>query len=432
LVALRGGEADVVVSAAPAAIEQLSAALAAVAALDVHELPDASLVSGIEQLLTVEAQLHAVQARWLGVADARDATVAECGRSTRWWLIEEHNLSRAEAGSRMKLAQQLPAFPAIEAALAAGDVTATQAGVMVTGVLSCPVDVRDVVEKELVTLAATFTPFHLSHAVEAILARLGAGQDEADRVARRHGRRHVDLDQTFAGTGSLSGTLTPETYEALRLALAAAGGAAPCGAEDDRTAGQRRHDALGVVASHYLAHADLPAVAGERPRVVVTIDQPSLLATSYDPGAEQGGGRAAEQRWATVDGGLPVPPETARRLGCDAQLLPVAIDWDTGALDLGRTTRVWSQAIRRATWIRDGARCAFPKCRRPPADLHHIVWWSHGGRSDVDNAAWLCAFHHWLVHEGSWTVRRDLNHRYVFTAADGREFGHPPRHSLPA
>ena len=428
------------VSAAPAAIEQLSAALAAVAALDVHELSDASLVGGIEALLTVEAQLHAVQARWLGVADGRDATVAECGRSTRWWLIEEHNLSRAEAGSRMKLAQQMPAFLAIEAALAAGDVTATQAGVMVSGLLSCPVDVRDVVEKELVTLAATFTPFHLSQAVEAILARLGAGQDEADRVARRHGRRHVDLDPTFAGMGSLSGALTPETYEALRLALAAAGGATPSGAEDDRTAGQRRHDALGVVASHYLAHADLPAVAGDRPRVVVTIDRPSLLATSYDPRAEQGSSgadprgaaTAGEQRWATVDGGLPVPPETARRLACDAHLLPVAVDWDTGALDLGRTTRAWSQAIRRATWIRDGARCGFPKCRRPPADLHHIVWWSQGGRSDVDNAAWLCAFHHWLVHEGGWTLRRDLNRRYVFTAADGREFGHPPRHSQPA
>lgn len=413
-----------VVSTAPVAIEQLSAALGAVAALDVHDLSDSSLVCGIEELLTVESRLRAVQARWLGAADTRDSTVSECGRSTRWWLIEEHNLSRSDAGSRMNLARQLPAFPTLDDAFATGDVNAAQASVIAAGLRSCPLEVRDVVEKELVTLAATFTPFHLGQAVEAVLTRLGAGQDESERAERRHGRRGVDLDQTFAGTGSLSGTLTPEVYEAMRLAIAAAGGAATQGPEDDRSAAQRRHDALGAVASHYLAHADAPAVAGERPRVVVSIDRAALLAASCDT--------LAAGRWATLDGGLPLPPETARRLACDAQLLPVAVDWDTGALTLGRTTRVWSQAIRRAAWIRDQAGCAFPKCGRPPADLHHIVWWSNGGRTDLDNAAWLCSFHHWLVHEGGWKLRRDLDHHYVFTAADGREFGHPPRHRQPA
>jgi len=413
-----------VVSTAPAAITQLSAALAAVAAVDVHEVSDSALVCGLQELLAIEAQLHAVQARWLAAADTRDATVAEYGRSTRWWLIEECNLGRADAGARMKLAQQLPAFPVVEDALATAEVTAAQAGVMVTGLLSCPVEVRDVVEKELVALAATFTPFHLSQAVEAILARMGAGQDESDRAARRFGRRGVDLDETFAGTGSLSGTLTPETYEALRLAIAAAGGAAPYGVEDDRTAAQRRHDALGAVAQHYLAHADLPAVGGERPRVVVTIERAALLTESCDT--------VAGERWATLDGGLPLPPETARRIACDAQLLPVSFEPDSGAVELGRSTRVWSQAIRRASWLRDGGRCTFPKCRRSPADLHHIVWWSLGGRTDLDNAAWLCNFHHWLVHEGGWKLRRDRECSYVFTAADGREFGHPPRHTQPA
>lgn len=413
-------------STAPTAVAQLSAALAAVAALDVHDVSDSGLVCGIEELLAIEARLAAVQARWLGAADTRDSTVNECGRSTRWWLIEECNLGRADAGARMKLAHQLPAFPTLEEAFAAGEVTAAQASVMVAGLLTCPIEVRDVVEKELVTLAATFTPFHLSQAVDAVLARLGAGQDDSERLERRYGRRGVDLDQTFAGTGSLSGTLTAEVYEALRLAIAAAGGAASQGGEDERTAAQRRHDALGVVANHYLAHADAPAVAGERPRVVVTINLASLLAAS--------GETPAGQRWATLDGGLPLPPETTRRLACDSQLLPVAIDWDSGALALGRATRLWSQATRRATWIRDGGRCAFPKCERPPADLHHIVWWSHGGRTDVDNAAWLCSFHHWLIHEGGWTLRREHNGSYVFTARDGREFDSRQRrrHTQPA
>lgn len=412
------------VSGNPAVIEQLSAALAAVAALDVRALSDTSVVRGLAELLVVEAQLRAVQTRWLAAADARDATVAVSGRATRWWLIEERNLSRSDASNRMRLARLLPAYPVLDDAFRAGDVTDAQVSVIVAGLVSCPVEVRDVVEKELVTLAESHAPFHLSQAVEVILARLGAGQDESNRLARRHGRRSVDLDQTFAGTGSLSGTLTPDVYDALRLAINAAGGAAPYGSEDDRSAAQRRHDALGAVASHYLAHAELPAAGGERPRVVVTIDRAAL--------SEASGDTLDRERWATLDGGLPVPPETARRLACDAQLLPVAVHWDTGALALGRTTRVWSQAIRRTTWIRDHGTCAFPGCRRTPADLHHIVWWSNGGRTDLDNAAWLCAFHHWLVHEGGWTLRRDPARNYVFTSGDGREFGHPPRHSQPA
>ena len=48
-------------------------------------------------------------------------------------------------------------------------------------------------------------------------------------------------------------------------------------------------------------------------------------------------------------------------------------------LELGRKTKVWNTAQRRAITVRDGARCRFPGCRRTIVDIHHLRWWSRGG-----------------------------------------------------
>jgi hypothetical protein len=52
----------------------------------------------------------------------------------------------------------------------------------------------------------------------------------------------------------------------------------------------------------------------------------------------------------------------------------------------------------------------FPRCgRRGFAEAHHIVWWRNGGRTDLDNLAMVCSFHHKLVHEFGWRLCRDGN-----------------------
>ena len=39
--------------------------------------------------------------------------------------------------------------------------------------------------------------------------------------------------------------------------------------------------------------------------------------------------------------------------------------------------------LRRAAWLEQGGRCAFPDCQRRCVELHHIVWWSVGGRTSL-------------------------------------------------
>jgi HNH endonuclease len=76
-------------------------------------------------------------------------------------------------------------------------------------------------------------------------------------------------------------------------------------------------------------------------------------------------------------------------------------------VDVGRQSRAIPAALRRALWLRD-AGCRFPGCaNRRFIHGHHLRHWAHGGETSLQNLALLCSFHHRLVHEGAFRVRRD-------------------------
>jgi 5-methylcytosine-specific restriction endonuclease McrA len=90
-------------------------------------------------------------------------------------------------------------------------------------------------------------------------------------------------------------------------------------------------------------------------------------------------------------------------------------------LDVGQAGSDFTVAMRRAAYERDGGRCAFPGCTNPLAELHHIRFRRHGGPATLDNAAWLCGYHHWLVHEGHWTLTRQPDNSYLWTGPQGQQ-----------
>jgi hypothetical protein len=52
--------------------------------------------------------------------------------------------------------------------------------------------------------------------------------------------------------------------------------------------------------------------------------------------------------------------------------------------------------------------CRFPGCAQTRhLKAHHIVAWSQGGPTDLDNLILLCQFHHTAVHEGGMRIVRD-------------------------
>jgi hypothetical protein len=91
-----------------------------------------------------------------------------------------------------------------------------------------------------------------------------------------------------------------------------------------------------------------------------------------------------------------------------------------GSLDLGRTTRLANRAQRRA--LRGlYSSCAIPGCsvHYDRCKLHHVIWWRHGGRTDLHNLLPLCAHHHSKVHDAGWNLTLGPSRALTISLPDG-------------
>jgi hypothetical protein len=114
--------------------------------------------------------------------------------------------------------------------------------------------------------------------------------------------------------------------------------------------------------------------------------------------------------------------ETVARLLCTARSQTVLEDRDGTVLGLGRMQRVPSPWMVRQVRYRDRG-CRFPGCgTRAFTEAHHIRWWSRGGRTDLDNLLLICSFHHRLVHEYGWSIRRDPGGEIRWLRSDGTRY----------
>ncbi|HEU4617886.1 MAG TPA: HNH endonuclease signature motif containing protein, partial [Gammaproteobacteria bacterium] len=88
-------------------------------------------------------------------------------------------------------------------------------------------------------------------------------------------------------------------------------------------------------------------------------------------------------------------------------------------LALGRKRRVVSTVLKRLLWTRDRG-CTFPGCHRKHyVEAHHVRAWAEGGKTEPKNLTLLCSFHHRLLHEGGFSIRR-CRGRLEFLRRDGR------------
>ena len=94
----------------------------------------------------------------------------------------------------------------------------------------------------------------------------------------------------------------------------------------------------------------------------------------------------------------------ARRLACNAGILPAVLGGPSLPLDLGREQRLFSHHQRTAlAAVYD--ECAALGCDRPFAwsELHHLTPWSAGGKTNLSEALPLCGFHHRRIHDPAYT-----------------------------
>ena len=280
-------------------------------------------------------------------------------------------------------------------------------------------------EERLLDFARCATAAHVERLVRAWrrVDRIAEAEDER----RRHEHRHLDIWTDEDGMLVVRGRFSPEVGAVLQRALEAATDQLYHDAEDKTalsasdpavgssgvmTVGQRRADALGLLAESALNARLDRGTAGDRYQVVVHVDEDGL--------AELGdAGQAALEDGARLSAG------TSRRIACDASRVVMCHARDGTVLDIGRKTRTVPPAIRRALTARD-RRCRFPGCGSRHCDAHHVRHWADGGATRLDNLLLLCRFHHRVVHEDGFSVELRDDGDATFFWPDGRPLRDAP------
>ena len=118
---------------------------------------------------------------------------------------------------------------------------------------------------------------------------------------------------------------------------------------DERTHGQRQHDALEDVCARLLRDGGLPASGGTPATVIITINADDQARTGH----------------GTSTDGTPIPVADLLRIANEADILPAVLSTSGVLLDLGRSRRVANQNQTMALILRDSG-CSFRGCGHPP------------------------------------------------------------------
>ncbi|MEU1745859.1 HNH endonuclease signature motif containing protein [Micromonospora arida] len=382
-------------------LSQADDAVAACADAAAWALPEHGLIAALDAAHRLQQRLAAVTLALVREIDGRGTARTQGASCTAVWLRERLQLTVPAARRLVDLATTLDTGnPGIRQALADGAISLDQARVITDTVdtvqAAAGPEAADKAVSLLTGWAAQFDPTHLRKLGTRILDHVApdiadaAARAALEAEARRASRdRHLTLSEQTDGRLRLTGTLDTETAGLLRAAIDPL--TAPTGPDDQRSPGQRRHDALADLCRLSLRTGELPDSGGDAAQIVVT--------TGYDVLTRQLG-------TGTLDIGQQLTAETVRRLACDATILPAVLGGAGQVLDVGRQRRLISGPLRRALVLRDRG-CAFPGCDRPPrwCHAHHIHHWADGGTTNLTNAVLLCGHHHRHLHHSDWTVQ---------------------------
>jgi hypothetical protein len=372
-------------------------AVDACATLPLWHLTSVECIETLDAVVAAERRLVGLKLRLVQRLDAAGVAKEQGATSTVVWLRDRYRIAVGTARRLVDAARAVVVGPPVlRNAVVRGELHQEQVEVITGTLARIPLVDRPEAARRLVDEAGVWDARVLARMGALIIAAVATDAEDADGIEaleqaeqRARRARYLTIRPGRDGVGyRVDGRLTTEQAAVVTAALDPL--CKPL-ADDDRSPGQRRADALEEVCRLALGTTDLPDNGGDRPQIVVT--------TAYDTLTQQLGA-------GILDTGERLSPAAVRILCCDAMLLPAVLGTAGQLLDLGRERRLFTGPIRRALVLRDGG-CAFPACDRPPRWCagHHVVGWHQGGATCLANAVLLCGFHHRAIHQpGGWTV----------------------------
>ncbi len=356
-----------------------------------------------EQIIAVTPQVSRLQG-WLQatagqlahLTGGRMPAADEGGRarSVAGWLADVQHGTSGAAGSQLRTARLLRSLPLVTAAVLDGVLTPAQAAVLTRLVDTIERDALLESQPHLIAVAAAMDPAQLGVWVAHQIATHCEPAFDEQR-ARARDRRF--LTSRREADGSLRGTflLPAEDGEVFLTVLEPL--ARRNLVQDDRTAGQRRADALVDVCEQVLRHGTLPDAGGLRPQLSYVLPaewaaaqharaacpscgprcgdhQPLTFADTVTTALPGHGGIRAEQACATAAWSGPQTRSRIETLLCDARISRVLLTRFGQVQGLEPLRDSITPAQRRTLAARDLG-CTARGCTRPPAmcDAHHLT-----------------------------------------------------------
>ncbi len=372
-----------------------------------------ALVATREVRAWADAQESALISQLANVTSTPDPIIAAAGKTS---------LNRASKARDR--ANTLDATPSLADALADGTITADHVDALTRGSKQLDEDKRDQLferANDLADVAADATIDQFADRIRVEIKRLQTG-DGMDRLRRQRSNVRVNTWTDAEGMWNIRGRFDPLTGVKLaeRLIQTVNTLFAEEVPELCPTDPIEKQKFLAAHALDRLLTGQAPSRTTGRPEYIVVIDAD----------APETDGPVAE--WSLP---VEIPPRVLVELAPNADVRAVVVRNGVvlhapGELTLGRTTRLANRAQRRALRALYPT-CAIPECTTTYAQckLHHIVWWRHGGLTDLDNLVPVCAGHHTKIHHDGWIITLGKNRELTITTPDGtiRNTGPPKR-----
>jgi hypothetical protein len=397
-----------------AVLARVHATLTELGGLSLTGLGDADVTRVLDGLTSASSSLTRQVCRAAAEADRRRLGEATGARHThQWWAGRSHH-THAEAARLTKLGRAFEdeLHAPTGQALADGRLRVEQARVIVAAVDAIPTSVRctDGTTRIIDPSARAQARDHL----------LAAAVEHDARALRRLGRRILDVVAPELGEAQEAATLAKEEVRAdagIELTLTDDGHGRCHGnfvipshvgamfrrhlqalanparhtdeeLRDEQGGWKPLHRRMGEALVEYVERYPrdaTPQTAGVNATIVVTMTLEQLL---------------GEHATALLDDGTQMSATLARRLACEAGIIPIVLDGEGRVLDLGRTRRLFTTSQRIALGQRDGG-CTAKGCETTASGCHahHDDPWTNGGKTDLANGRLLCPHHHRLAHD---------------------------------
>lgn len=383
----------------------------------------------------VRDKIHALQAVQHAIDAAQAALLAELEASKHYeldgastlneWVRNQLRMNSGQATALVRGVIVLRDLPQVAEAAFSGQISAQHVRAFVYGLKHVGLDPMRQHEELLLEVALNREPSALFEAAQHLKGVVHP-QDLDDAWERGMDKEDIAVDALPEGW-HVTGFLNTLTGAKLRKVLDSV--SAPRDKDDLRSGSERRVQGLDDLLDSILGNG-LPSDKGVKPHLSVFVDADTLEA------AAQHVKQTTEKPYlvpdpmpdvepATLAGHGPIGPNLLMYFLCVSDFTAFLMKQHGGArqaqiLNAGTAKYQPNLLQRRAVIARQKGVCAAPGCNHTHLQIHHTIWWSHGGPTDLDLLIGLCVRCHTLLHRGRLHITGNAVDGFEFTTREGR------------